>query len=436
MTPGAPRALESGSLGFFWAPEKWPPDLNEHAEFGWARFENNVVRIDVLDEDVMESIDRGPGRPAAWVGVLPEDSLLLLELHPTKVTHRFSRVPRASSRQYEARTVIGNVPVDELRSARLLEMTAHFHGIDWWAGMSAAREEWTESRGSERGWSLQVSEGEALSAPLSRGRVLEVSASWGVDGPTDRRVVSAPIAIGCRAKRPRDARDLLEPLIHVQNLLNLAFRGLVVAEGGAATVDIGGTPDPRRGRPTVWTGHLSARPCSAIEPKNMTGRPMFDLKSLGGIQGVARWIRLCEQHPRAVAAVSRPFRVGPSSPEVALLETAAAMEYWVRANQPSKWAASKRYAQATAGRAGRAFAEWVGDPEAWGTAFWKANNDLKHDPAASIDARELSELSLAGHYLLTAVLLDRAAGTRAPSRTIFRSPHVVDLGQRLRNQFN
>lgn len=434
MTGGS-TDWESGRLGFFWLPNQWPPDLDQDPERGWIRVESRFATIDVLDEDPIGSFDHDLVQPEAMAAALPTDSLLLLETYQSRASRRFGGLPRASSKQYRARTVVGNAPVGELRSPKLLAASANFHGIGRWAGLSASEERSKMDQGVVKEWTLKLSESEELSATLSGGRLLEVSTSWRVDGPPDRRTISAPTVIGCKTTRPRDAWMLLEPLVHIQNLLSIAFGGLVVAEGGSAAVDLGAASDSRRGTPTFWSGPLHAPPKSAVLPKNMKEHPLFRLSTVGGIEGLGRWVRLCDKHGRAVRPLVRHFRTGHSAAEVTLIETAAAMEYWVKANRTSRWAQTRRWAQAIAGRAGKAFAEWAGDPEAWGKAFWGTNNALKHEPTATMDPRELTDLAVSGRHLLTAILLDRVAGSRAPSRTIFRHHRLHDLGLRMRERF-
>jgi hypothetical protein len=117
-----------------------------------------------------------------------------------------------------------------------------------------------------------------------------------------------------------------------------------------------------------------------------------------------------------------------------VLELAAAMEYWVKVNRPALWAQTA-FAQAIAGKGGTAFKKWAGNPIAWANAFWKTYNRLKHEVAYQPDPAELADLAASARFLLGGTLLDRAAGTRAPSRAIFRHYRLNGLGQRIRDRY-
>lgn len=130
------------------------------------------------------------------------------------------------------------------------------------------------------------------------------------------------------------------------------------------------------------------------------------------------------------------YRQGRASAAVIVMEVAAAVEYWVRANLPTAWAESavksRRWVQALADRCGKPFADWVRNPEAWARAFGGAYNRLKHEPTYEPELMELADLAESARYLLGAAILDRAARSRAPTRAIFRHHRLNSLGVRLR----
>lgn len=256
-----------------------------------------------------------------------------------------------------------------------------------------------------------------------------------VNGPADQRTLHAPIAISCTSQRRRETWDLLQPLLFVQDLLNFAFGGFVAAEGGTATVDIAPPTDGRtEPSPSLWSGPLMVRAPATTAPESMSAFPLFSLQTLGGAAGLARWVRLCERHGRATAPVVRPFRFGAVTPSVGMLETAAGIESWVKSNRPAAWTKGP-FATVLARRVGRSFSDWVGDPEKWSKAFWGTYNKLKHDTTYDPDQFEVQDLLVSGRYLLAAALLDRVAGTKAPSGQIFTKPRLNAVGLRLRERF-
>jgi len=171
-----------------------------------------------------------------------------------------------------------------------------------------------------------------------------------------------------------------------------------------------------------------------VQSPKMSEWPLFDLATLGGPPAVARWINLVTAHRRAVAPVVNPYRIGLSTAALTLLEVAAAIEYWVRVNRPAKWASTK-FADAVAARVGAPFADWVGDPEKWSASFWRTNNLLKHEPDVQPEPELISALARSGRHLLAAALLDRVAGSKAPSKRVFKSHQLNDLGSQLRERF-
>jgi hypothetical protein len=438
--------LETGSLGFFHAVSSFPRDLESEPERGFARLDGPIVDVDLLDENPLEglaSLAAGNEQPPeAIIGVLPDDAVMFLEVHGPFRSVRFGGAARASSKRYLARTVIGHVPVDSLRTTRLLSLQAHFHGIGRWAGMSASRESSKhDGSGRLKEWGVHLTGGNEQATRLAGARTLIVSTTWAVEGPTDRRTISAPVIIGCRSRRPTTVERLLQPLMRSQELLGLAFDGFVAAAGGIANLDVNRTDDDDRldTTPSMWSGALMARPPSVSPPRSMDTIPLFTLRTLGGIQGLSRWIRLCETHPRATRSVTAPYREGRRSAAIALIEVAASFEYWVSANRPARWAeaarSSRRWAHGIAQRSGQSFMSWVGDSDAWAASFWRTYNLLKHEHTFDPDPLELSDLAESGRYLMMAVLLNRIAGSKGPSRAVFRHPRLHDLGYRLRSRF-
>jgi hypothetical protein len=88
-----------------------------------------------------------------------------------------------------------------------------------------------------------------------------------------------------------------------------------------------------------------------------------------------------------------------------------------------------------AAKAGRALRDWIGNPAAWAGAFWRTYNLLKHQPSYQSNDAELFDLAESARHVLGAVLLDRAAGTLAASRSLFRHYRLNALGDRLRSRF-
>lgn len=430
------EVLGSGSIGFFW---KDLPDLGleKDPERGYLHVDNSWAELELLNEDPM-ALDPSATEPppSGIAGALPGDSVLLLELVGPSPTLRFGGDPRASTNRFQARTAIGGVAIDRLRSTQLLAMRADFHGVSRWAGMTAIRERHkTDSTGGVTSWSADVSSDADVSHRLRAGTTINISTSWRVDGPRDRRTLSAPVSFECRSRRPVEVWELLQPLLIIQDLLGLAFAGFVAAERGSAAVDLRPEQNEKpRQLPTLWNGALMVKQPGVQQPRDMNAYPLFDLTSIGGIAGLARWIRLGRQHPRAIAPITTIYRHGPISPTVQLMELAAGIEYWVKANRPAQWTQGK-FAQVVTKRCGRSFATWAGDGEKWASAFWRAYNHLKHEPTYQPDPREIMDFVISARYLLAATLLNHVAQSKRPSQVIFNNHRLMNVGSRLRDRF-
>jgi hypothetical protein len=427
-------SVRDGTIGFFWPSQGAVPDLNEDTPVrGHIRLDGPLARIETLVEDVEQEwfdFDTDSDRPVAVVGLTPTTALLMLEIAGPYSTRSFGT--RASTNSYRARTVVG-CDVSLLSAVQPLGLHAHFEEIGNWAGLPSTVERGTENPdGTMSSWTVEVAGGEPSESALGSGRALRIDSHWSVSGTSSRRVVGSAVTIGCIGTRSRDPWELLQPLLQIQNLLNLAFGGFVAAAGGSADLVI--NADRRLPKPWLWNGALMHIPAGAA-PAKMTEIPLFTLETLGGTSALRRWVNVERAHPRAVAPVVGVYRNGPGSAGQTILEVAAGIEYWVKSHRPAQWARPNRFATALAGRVGRSFSEWVGDPEAWAAAFWLANNQLKHEPTLVPDPNDLADLAISGRLLLTAAILDKVAASKKASSEVFRHHRYLALRERLRSRF-
>ena len=376
--------------------------------------------------------------PEAIVGVTPRGATLFLDVRGPWAGRLFGTTIRASSKTFAARSAIGNVPVDRLRSANLFELHAYFLGTGRWAGMSASKDSWNPDKGKLREWTVTLTEGETLRSRINGGREIMISTKWRVEGPEDQRTLSAPVTIGCVARRPVELRDLLQPVLAAQDLLSFVFNGFVAATDGAVRLDSKPGDGGFELTPSFWSGALMVRSPAAQALGRSIDFPLVDLQTLGGIDGLGRWIRLALSHPRAVRALWSPYREGRGSAAMSMMDVATSIEYWVNANRHrAAWAnvPGKNRARPLVNHCGRAFSNWVGDTDIWADTFWDAYNSLKHDPSFDPAPSELIDLAESARHMLGAALLNRAAGSMAPSREVFDHPRLSFLGSRLRERF-
>lgn len=442
----AARSL-AGSLGLFYTGEQDETELVTlrgylDRDAGWAR-------LQTLDEQDAPLFP-GPSAPDQILGRVATTSVLLLEI-PPPATSRSLAGQRVSTRTYRARTVVADVPVDRLLTNRVSLLQADFLGITHWAGLQPV---FTESdhddAGRVTGYRLALSSQEPLTVAITRSRTLELSVDWSVTGSPDTPSVYAPVTVTCRARRPRQVWELLQPLLRVQELISLAHSGFTPATGGKCVPHLAVhsgepdqfvAPDDHLLRRPMWNGALMvASPATALmKPTNV---PAFGIESLGGVAGLRRWIALTESHDRATAVLTEPYRLGQTSAGSTLRSAANGIEYWVAAHRrTAAWTqlpgGTKKAspAKALARHAGDHFKNWVGDPDRWAEEFWDSYNALKHDPSFLIDQPQLRELAESGRYLLASVLLDRVGRSRTPSSHLLNSGRIYQLGFALRQRY-
>lgn len=92
--------------------------------------------------------------------------------------------------------------------------------------------------------------------------------------------------------QPQKPGALLMPLWRTQELLSLAFDGLVAASVGRARYVL------NEELKTLWDATLMTHE-PQVQPSELK-TPSFTLADLGGMSAVRRWVRLCVDHPRAV----------------------------------------------------------------------------------------------------------------------------------------
>jgi hypothetical protein len=429
--------LMDGSVGRFWPIVDGEFDLEAEPIHGFLRLQGDNAALDVLDDRPIERWTSTPEQiPQGFLGSLAESAVLLLEAEDVSWRTQIGNA-KASSGRYHVRTVVLDIPFDRVRSQKLYEMQADFLGIGRLVGLRVIREE-AEVAADGRTRSVTISLGKSTESVvrLPRGRELFLTTGWSVLGPEDDRRVLGPVSIGCRVRKPTDVWELEEPLLFAQDLLGFARQGFVAAIGGDVTLDVRPLDDPRRERtPGYWSRFLMTAPGDAA--RSGTQRPLFYFDDIGGVRGIARWIKLYEAHPRAVTPIVGPYRWGFTNAATTILEVAAGMEYWVNAHKGSGWVQGKnrgRKVHVIAAHVGTAFRQWVGDTDKWATLFWETYNSLKHEPSFKPVHSDLADLARSGRHLLGAELLNRVAGSKAPGRRIFESGDLHSLGARLRSQ--
>lgn len=187
-------------------------------------------------------------------------------------------------------------------------------------------------------------------------------------------------------------------LISVQNILSLCWDGFVRADGGYVRLDLLEPTETSSAK--FWSERLMELPAAVQPPDPSHSFPLVRYETLGGINGLKRWVKLAEEHPRAVGPLTSRHRVARSVVvESRLQDICVAIEYWVNFHTKAEllWAKqrNKRDVQAErlARHVGKEFGDFVGNPQRWARLLWNRYEALKHQPTLSYDAYELHLLA-------------------------------------------
>jgi hypothetical protein len=327
---------------------------------------------------------------------------------------------RASTQRFKAQTIVVHPSMIEVESTLVTSASAYFLGnaLLAWADFDTFEQEVTfDAANHVIGAAIHLKPTPDLQVSLSPSTDFRLSGHWSFRDDEDlRHVVETALEVEVKSRRPTPFRRLLGPLLRCQDLLSLAFLGFVRADAGRATC-IG-----LEERGHLWNALLMPDPVPPqLQIAALNARPSFHLSHLGGVEALARWVRLSERHPRAVSPVVNRFRRGPTNDEIRLLELAAAIEYWVAAHR-RRGAWTRRganFAEALGHHVGSAFTAWVGDVRKWAEKLWFYYNSLKHDPSYVPDPFAVRTLQESAGLALMSELLNRVAGNKKPARRIF-----------------
>lgn len=428
--------LLGGSLGYFWPVYRGKsPDLDDALALrGFLRERQAELELVLLREDPFGS-DQTPA-PIGFVGATEHSGVVIRDLLTQGGTMRAGG-GRVSTDRYTAETVVAEPEIESVRNLNFASVSALFHGETAlrWSGLRAIEDKViTNRQGRVQRIHLDMRSVPDLVTQLGPSTELRLSAYWRKSpDPSRGYVIDAGLKALVGTTRPRASQQIGAVLMRIQDLLSVAFRGhYEVVEGTARTV---GTNEAS----SMWNAQLMSAPPAQVTRAERSGLPLFTLVQVGGVEGVARWIRLCARHPRAVGPIVNRLRRGVATPEVETLELAASIEYWVAANRrlgrvwAQKTSRQDTPAAALTRYVGPSFAQWLpGSTNSWANAFWGHYNGIKHDPRFNYSRRDLWLLSEGARLLLTGSLLNRVSLTRRPAEAIFSHHFASRLGQELR----
>lgn len=342
------------------------------------------------------------------------------------ITRRGGSLGGVSVARYSSGCLVLDPVLSELDGDKVAQVRLDYFGLHSWSGERILDDEPISDGGQTVGWKAELRFGPSQRSPLDDGYVLRFSPGWSIGGPLDRRTLSAPLLVIVESSARSSITEHIVRLDAVHALLALAHRREPKAAGAAVRLTDNGQ----------WCDAWEHNMVRHGESPGVNEFPHFGLNTIGGIDGVAAWVRLVLRHRRAVEPIVRHTLFPNQTPEASLLSTAAAMEYWVAIHRRSEeWAKKSRgevLPLALARQVHPSWEPWIGDSDLRLEQFWEVYNDLKHDPTAAYDGRTIQALEVAGRWLLAAVLLDFCARSSVPSEHLF-TRGLTMLGNNIRD---
>jgi hypothetical protein len=422
----------AGGLGHFWVLEgSSVGELDdENARSGFIRRVGDAVEVHTLSSLPAEAtlLAREEEIPQGVIAVTEHSGAMLLDVSGTSSSYNIGG-SRASVTRFKGATLIVHPRMLDAKSTRLYSVSGHFqgHGLLSWADFNAIERSFTtDSLNRLQSAQINLKPTTVRKINLTPTTELHLDAHWEFADDADlQHVVRTSLEIMLVSRHPVEFRSLLLSLFRCQELLSIAFGGLLRVQGGRAVLE--GTDT----RGYLWNAQLMPEsPPHGVPIASANARPLFHLNDIKGLDGVARWVRLCKKHPRAVSPIVNRYRLGPSSDAVRLLEIASAIEFWVaRHRRTSEWARSGgNFAEALAIHVGKPFDDWCGDTKKWARKFWAHYNGLKHHIATfDPDPLAVKALQESGYLVLVADLLNRIGQSKKPAGQIFGSHQYDDL---------
>lgn len=316
--------------------------------------------------------------------------------------------------RWHASNLLIGAPCEEVADDTVAATKLFYLGLGSWSGRSERVDEPINDEGVN-GWRIEVRSERQRSVALDADFDLTVEHGWTLTGPSDNRSLGRPLKIGFRSSGRRPLAEHVVRLDAIHGLLSIAHWKRVTAATGVAQLD----PKSRK-RAVLWDDTMTN---DLVEPDS-NEFPVFTLADINDLAGLAAWVTVCLNRPRAVVPIVRHRLFRSQTPESRLLSTAAAFEYWTASNArnpDASWARKIRESQvpsAISRSVSPMWSNWIGDSARWAELFYGTYNQLKHTAQAA-DLDVIDALEYSGRLLLTASILDQCAGSSAPSGRIF-----------------
>ncbi|BBY37839.1 hypothetical protein MMAN_19730 [Mycobacterium mantenii] len=432
------QELMDGTTGHFWTKIDEVLNLAEAANGHVELKDDDLLHIETLTSlDFMRSVHAlsstaGREIPSTIYGATKPAAAVFYDLAGYS-SNRVIGGARASSAVYRARAVLCGVNLRNIASDKLTRMLVTIPNVMNWAGIGGVVAKiGKDDIGRSKSIDATARQANKRIAPKRHGITLSFSSHWSVQGPDDVRLLKNPLAVVTESDKPKAWWDLLEPILAVQDLINMAYQGFVVADDATADIDVK-EEDPYRRSPELWLSRMMTVPAGSKVPKSMTEFPVFNLPQIGGIRGVDGWIELTRKYGRATGPISKIYRFGSGlAAETRCMEIAAAIDYWSEIHRRAglAWAHKSKgtLTEVLAKFAGSAFEEFVGDIKVWSKIFRHTNNQIKHEPVFSYDPDDVFTIARSAEILLQSALLNRIARNKKMTDIVCDSHRNYNVG--------
>jgi hypothetical protein len=409
--------MAAGAAGRFWpvvdgVPE--PPEMH-----GAIRRDRDGYWVVDVEGWQSEGDGNGPerGYPDTMVGVLGSGTVFLSD------RHRWRDYPQGMQQSLHVvrlsfETAVTYLDVNSVAADGIVMAEVIFPNQHAWARYQLPEWRWREADDPlGKGVSLDFTPSEVATVSLGDELTLALRPTWWSSREIDQLRIGTGLSLELSSDQPIPTARYVQALGWMQDLIGLCWGGRVLPVPGAGRVNRA-LDDP---------GRFSSQPL--LDPHH--GRlanlshpfPAVYLQDLGGPEAFGRWIHLCRDYRRATRGVSEGLYVG-ASVETRLLNTVTAIAYWVgKHRRTHPWASVKHADKDNELRLLTMhflaqFEGWFGDGRLFSERLWWDYNQLKHDPAHTIDYNLVSVFTSGARMLLLADLLDTVAGTTTPSERI------------------
>jgi hypothetical protein len=430
----------AGSVAYVW-PFFGDTDWQKRQYAGHIARADSGVNLSVLAPlplgDGLGSLETQKYVPESVLAVSDIGGTLAFDISRTGGTTHIG-ASKASSRNYYSRAIAVGFPAEDLQSSCMYEMAAYFPGLEHWSNITGSTAEAKHDeylRPTEIVLTIRAAPDQITK--FSDSHTVNVSTHFEVSGPADDQQVYTPLSISSVTEEPTRWSDHLLVLTRIQDLLSMCWDGFVVADGGYVRLDL---HDPHAtSNAKLWSERLMEMPAAVRQAGPSTSLPEVRYETLGGVNAFKRWYDIASTHPRAVLPLTSRHRVARSAAvQSRLLDVCAAMGYWVdfHARQKHGWVkmTSKKDTKAgvLARHVGQHFESFVGDVAEWSRLLWDRYDELRHDPTAQHDSRELALLVESARILLTTALLNEVSGDDAPTRSLCNATNNHMIGYEIR----